>query len=226
MHKRNILILAVLSLVLYFTACDANLDYKNISGDIRLHPSIVVPIGSASVSIPQILTLDTAIHIDTTAFNVFSVTVQQTQLQFIDTIANFFTPLATTIDSLKEAEFTYAELDLNITNGFPVNAVLQLIPLDTLGNPISSSFATNYSIAGGKSDSNGIVNPGNETTQTFRVSLTNSQLHDLQKAHNLAYKLEINLQTVNSKIYFTKSELFSFQAGFFASAIVNTSFKK
>lgn len=225
MYKKNILLLAILSVVLYFTACDANLDYKNISDDVLLHPSIVVPIGSVSVTIPQILSLDTAIHIDTT-LSIFSVTVPQTQFVYIDTIANFFTPLATTIDSLKEVEFTYAELDLNITNGFPVNAVLQLIPLDSLGNPISTSFATNYSIAGGKIDSNGIVTAGNETTQIFRVSLSSSQLDDLQKAQNLAYKLEINLQTVNSKFYFTKSELFSFQAGFFASAIVNTTFKK
>lgn len=225
MKQKTIYILFFFTLVFYVTACDANLDYKNISGDIRFHPSIVIPIGSASVSVLQVLSLDTTIHIDTVSNDVFCFTPPQTKYLYRDTVANFFSPLASESDSLKNVQFTYAEVDLNITNGFPVDAQLQLIPLDTLGNVVSTDFANTYSIAGGTIDSNGLVTPGNEKTQIFRVSLSNKQLQDLRKAQNLAYILEINIQSVNPKIYFTKSELFTFQAGFFASAIVSTTFK-
>jgi hypothetical protein len=225
MQKRTINTLFILTLLLYFTACDANLDYKNMSGDIRLHPSIVVPIGSASVSVLQVLSLDTAIDINTTSNDVYYFTLLQTQYVYQDTVGNFFSPMASAIDSIKNAQFTYAEVVLNVINGFPIDAKLQLIPLDTLGNVISTDFANTYSITGGTIDSNGLVTAGNEKTQIFRVSLSNKQLQDLRKAQNLAYKLEINVQSVNSNIYFSKSELFTFQAGFFASAIVTTTFK-
>ena len=44
-----------LSVTILLVACNADINLQNISGDISLDPSLVVPIGAASVSLGDLL---------------------------------------------------------------------------------------------------------------------------------------------------------------------------
>jgi hypothetical protein len=55
MHIRFLHLLLIL-ISIFFASCEADINLQNISDEISLHPDLIVPIGTASVSLGQIIT--------------------------------------------------------------------------------------------------------------------------------------------------------------------------
>jgi len=48
------LLLIILPFVLLFSSCNADVDLQNISDQVNLHPELIIPIGSAEVTLGDI----------------------------------------------------------------------------------------------------------------------------------------------------------------------------
>jgi len=137
--------------------------------------------------------------------------------QFNDTILNIFQPIANVLDRISVANIEYTSLVLDITNGLPVKTELSVSLLDSLDNEINltSNFNKIYEIVAGKVDSNGIVQPGQETKQQLSISITNDQLVEVRKANKIAYKVRVENGDLSSKMYFTKSNTLNLKVGLY-----------
>ena len=60
MNFRFLLLLSAFFSIL-FVSCEADIDLNNVSNDISLHPDLIVPIGSANVSLGQLLSANTSL---------------------------------------------------------------------------------------------------------------------------------------------------------------------
>jgi len=142
--------------------------------------------------------------------------------QFNDTILNIFQPIANVLDRISVADIQYTSLVLDISNGLPVKTELSVMLLDSLNNEIvlMTNFNKSYEISAGKVDVNGIVQPGQETKKQLSISVTNDQLVEVRKAYKIAYKVRLENDDLNSKMYFTKSNTLSLKVGLYVKGSV------
>ena len=145
--------------------------------------------------------------------------------EFHDTIPNVIEAIASKIDSTFQNAVNQTALVLNVKNGLPVNASLSLKFIDSSGNEVVSDLKKTYSVLSGKVDSQGVVQPGNETNQILIVSVTKAQLTQLKKANSLVYTVRIDGKSVSSNIHFTQWNTFDLQVGLFVKADLNVKAK-
>jgi hypothetical protein len=119
------------------------------------------------------------------------------------------------------ASITYINLILNITNGLPSKVTFSLNPIDSTGNVIPQIFDKSYLIAAGSIDANGIVQPGKETIQTIKVTLSKDQLISIRKAVSINFKVRMEGDEL-SNIHFIKSNIFGIKVGLFVKGDINT----
>jgi hypothetical protein len=139
--------------------------------------------------------------------------------EYRNSIQNVFTTIENTLNSY--GNITYIDLILNITNGLPSKVTFSLYPIDSTGNTIPQIFDKSYLIAAGNIDANGIVQPGKETKQTIKVTLSKDQLITLKKAISINYKIRMDGDDI-SNIHFIKSNIFDLKVGLFVKGDINT----
>jgi hypothetical protein len=139
--------------------------------------------------------------------------------EYQNSIQNVFTSIEKTMNSY--ASITYINLILNITNGLPSKVTFSLNPIDSTGNVIPQIFDKSYLIAAGSIDANGIVQPGKETIQTIKVTLSKDQLISIRKAVSINFKVRMEGDEL-SNIHFIKSNIFGIKVGLFVKGDINT----
>lgn len=145
--------------------------------------------------------------------------------EYEDSIQNIFDKIASTLDKYSQNKIDSTALILNITNGLPIKTILSINSLiDENGSELKTDFAKIFTVKSGKIDSEGIVQPGNETKQTIIIWLTNEQLNILRKAQKIRYKVKISGDDFNSNIHFNKLNSFGIKIGFFVNGTINSKF--
>ena len=142
--------------------------------------------------------------------------------EMVDSVSNGFDDLATQLNSIKQADIDSMILVLNVTNGLPVKAGLQLTYIDYQGNELKTDFQTSYSIESGTVNANGIVVPGKESNQKIQVLLTRAQIDYLKTAQYFRYKVRIAGKDLSSKIHFTTNDHIEIKAGVFLKCKVSS----
>lgn len=202
--------------------CDAGINYENISTNINMKQAITLPIGSVSVNAEKIFIIDSTLKTQTdTITGLYFVDVNKNQYLLSDTISNFFAEASKVVDSVNVVNITYAQLLLKISNGLPGDVHLKIIPTDSSGNKIATTFSEDYSISGGVINALGLIEQNQIQNQEIIIKLSNSELKNLSKAQNLIYQITTNMYTIGSRLYFTKNELFSFHLGLFAETEIH-----
>jgi hypothetical protein len=142
--------------------------------------------------------------------------------EYNDTIPNIVESISSTIDSYSNNTVGLTALVLNLKNGFPVKAVLSFKFIDFNGIEVLSDLKKDYTMLAGKVDSQGIVQPGSETSQTLIMSITKAQLEELKKANSIVYSVRIDGENIGSNIHFTQLSTFDLKVGLFVKADLST----
>jgi len=142
--------------------------------------------------------------------------------EFQDSIQNVFAFIANALNKFPFNNITSTALILNISNGLPVKTTFSFTLNDSLGNQILTTFEKSYIIEAGKTDVNGLVQPGKETKQTIQVKVDKDQLYNLKKARFITYKVRAEGDNINSNIHFTATNKFDLSVGLFVNGDVNT----
>jgi len=142
--------------------------------------------------------------------------------EFQDSIQNVFGFMANAFNKFPYNNITSTSLILNITNGLPVKTTFSFALNDSLGNQLLTTFEKSYIIESGKTDVNGLVQPGKETKQTIQVKVDKDQLVNLKKARFITYKVKVEGDNINSNIHFTATNKFDLSVGLFVNGDVNT----
>lgn len=222
-------IIHFLLFTLLFLSCEANIDINNISKEVSLHPDLIIPIGGANLSLGEFLskfgtngsvTFGINNEVDYVKLDIYL--KSGSFYKYNDSILNIFKPIASNLDKYSLTNINSAALVLSITNGLPVKSVISLKFVDSLDVEIPTSFQKNYTIQSGKVDSQGLVQPGNETKQTLTISLTKDQLLTLRKAKKILYSVQIDGNTNDTNIQFTKNNTFDIKVGLFIKGDLNT----
>jgi|GEM_PF-527585 len=142
--------------------------------------------------------------------------------EFQDSIQNVFAFIANALNKFPYNNITSTALILNISNGLPVKTTFSFALNDSLGNQLQTTFEKNYIIEAGKTDANGLVQPGKETKQTIQVKVDKDQLVNLKKARFITYKVRVEGDNINSNIHFTATNKFDLSVGLFVNGEVNT----
>ena len=135
--------------------------------------------------------------------------------EYTDSIPNLFVVIGNALNQYPYDNISSTALIFNVTNGLPVKTTFTFDLTDSLGKSIPTTFVESYVIQGGKTDVNGIVQPGQETKQTIQVAVSKDQLGILRKAKKLMYKVRIDGSTIDSNIHFTKTNTFDLKVGLF-----------
>jgi hypothetical protein len=135
--------------------------------------------------------------------------------EYMDSIPNLFIVIGNALNQYPYDDISSTTLIFNITNGLPVKTTFTFDLTDSVGQSIPTTFLESYAIQGGKTDVNGIVQPGQETKQTIQVAVSKDQLATLRKAKKLIYKVRIDGSTINSNIHFTSTNTFDLKVGLY-----------
>jgi len=135
--------------------------------------------------------------------------------QYTDSIPNLFIVIGNALNQYPYDNISSTALIFNVTNGLPVKTTFTFDLTDSLGKSIPTTFVKSYAIQGGKTDVNGIVQPGQETRQTIQVAVSKDQLAILKTAKKLKYTVRIDGSTVTSNIHFTSTNTFDLKVGLF-----------
>ena len=127
------LLLIFFPFVLFFSSCNADVDLQNISGQVNLHPDLIIPIGSAEVSLGDILKN----YISTGSFQVDSNGVDLSYVS-IDSLNYDFGK----IDILGNAKTLNAEIS------FPNILIPYVIPANTALPTLESNDTLDLGING------------------------------------------------------------------------------
>ncbi len=142
--------------------------------------------------------------------------------EYRDSIPNVFALISTALNQTPYNNISSTALILNVSNGLPVRTTFTFNLMDSVGMVIPTTFIKSYVIGAGKTDVNGIVQPGQENKQTLQVTVDKDQLPALRKARSIIYTLRIEGSDTNSNIHFTKTNTFDVKVGLFVKGEINT----
>jgi hypothetical protein len=138
-------------------------------------------------------------------------------VEFNDSIKNIGVSLTS---DLKDVTINNATIILNVTNGFPVSATLELVNLvDANGQALLKDLQTKYSIeAPTVSATDGSVTATH--VQQLKIVLTPGQEADFKKLKDLHFRVVLGDPASKNQMHFSKTNFFKVKAGVFANGTV------
>jgi hypothetical protein len=141
-----------------------------------------------------------------------------------DTLRNIISEIANVFEKYTEDRISSVAIVLDVKNGFPVQTRFSIKFLDLQGQILLADLGKVYIVKAGNTDSNGILQPGNETKQTIVLLISEDQISELKKAGSMAYSVWLEGENSESGIHVTQFNTFDLKLGLYVKGEIKESF--
>lgn len=146
----------------------------------------------------------------------------ESYIQYSDTISNI-------LDSFNDVakSFLYESLDslclmMNVTNGFPLSAKINLIFLNDENAEIQTNVQKNFTLSAGEVDSEGLVEKGKASRQNISIVFIKQELDKILKMDKIAFKIIFEGKDIHSNIQFSADDFIDIKAGIMLRGKIKT----